>query len=71
MFVCFFFVKGEIKVKEPLPEKISVYSENVPASSGQTYGHRLNTETAKQMEIMQAALSSTYRRQKNSALIHY
>lgn len=70
-FLADYDMKGEIKEQKELPEKISVYSDSVPSSSGQTYGHRLETDVAKQMADMQKALSSTYRRQKNNALICY
>ncbi len=64
-------LKGNVKVKEPMPEKISLFSDTMPVTCGKAYGHRLNTEAAKQMEEMQKMLSNPYRRRKNNALICY
>ena len=42
-----------LKLKEEIPEKVSLFSDKAPSSSGQIYGHRLLTEEAKQMAQME------------------
>ena len=54
-----------------MPEKVSLFSDKMPSSCGQIYGHRLQTEEAKQMAIMEQNLSANYRKRRSKDLICY
>ncbi|XP_025091055.1 uncharacterized protein C2orf50-like isoform X1 [Pomacea canaliculata] len=56
--------KGNVVEKEELPEKISIFSENVPNTNSGNYGCRHNTEPAKMMQNMEFKFYSDRRRRK-------
>ena len=58
-------------MKEPIPEKVSVFSDKLSSSCGHSIGHRLNTEEAKQIADIENAISRTYKRRRNNDLICY
>ncbi len=65
------FEKGNVKVKEPLPSKVNMFSETMPSSSGHAYGNRLNSNEAQKIVSMEKAISTSYRKRRNNELICY
>lgn len=63
--------KGNVKEKEKLPERATVFSDKLPSTCGQVYGHRLETEEGKLITTMDSALSMGHKRRRNNALICY
>lgn len=59
-----FLLQGNMVEKEELPEKISIFSENVPNTNSGNYGCRHNTEPAKMMQNMEFKFYSDRRRRK-------
>ncbi|XP_070534827.1 uncharacterized protein C2orf50-like isoform X2 [Ptychodera flava] len=63
--------KGELKEKEELPEKVSVFSDDVPNTSNHMWGSRLKTETANKMLSMEHRFMSHNRHKSSKDLLCY
>ncbi|XP_050407665.1 uncharacterized protein C2orf50 [Patella vulgata] len=55
---------GNLKPKEEMPDRVALYSENVPNTNSANYGNRLNTEVGQTMQAMEFKFYSERRRRK-------
>ncbi|XP_069105587.1 uncharacterized protein C2orf50-like isoform X3 [Argopecten irradians] len=55
---------GNRKEPEPLPEKISIFSDDVPNTNSGNYGSKVNTEVGKTMQQLEFQFYSGKRRKK-------
>ncbi|XP_069105586.1 uncharacterized protein C2orf50-like isoform X2 [Argopecten irradians] len=63
-FLTEFDAKGNRKEPEPLPEKISIFSDDVPNTNSGNYGSKVNTEVGKTMQQLEFQFYSGKRRKK-------
>ncbi|XP_041470809.1 uncharacterized protein C2orf50-like isoform X1 [Lytechinus variegatus] len=63
--------KGNPKVKPEPPENLTLFSESVPNTSNQRFGHRQKTGAAKAMVDLQHRLSTTNRKKHHKELVCY
>ncbi|XP_071503125.1 ciliary microtubule inner protein 5-like [Diadema antillarum] len=63
--------KGNRKEPTQPPENLTVYSETVPNTANQRFGHRQKTGAAKAMVDLQHRLSTTNRKKHHKELICY
>ncbi|XP_029451760.1 uncharacterized protein C2orf50 homolog isoform X2 [Rhinatrema bivittatum] len=55
---------GNEKMEQPLPEYVSVFSDNIPNTSNQNIGSRLNTDAGKTLVQMDYFLTNRYQKRK-------
>ena len=65
------FLKGNLKEKKKMPERVNMYSDKLPSSCGHQYGHRIYTQEAQQITAMESSLAQNYRKRRNNDLICY
>ncbi|XP_077990103.1 ciliary microtubule inner protein 5-like isoform X2 [Glandiceps talaboti] len=63
--------KGNLKEPEELPDKVSVFSEDVPNTASQVLGNRLKTDTAKQMLSLEHRFMTQHRHKASPDLLCY
>ena len=68
----FAFAQGERIEKPELPEKVAVFSDNVPNTNSGNYGSRLNSEPGRTMQNLEFQFYSEQRRRKlDSEMVCY
>ena len=63
--------RGNLKEPKKLPDRVNMFSENLPSSCGHQYGFRLNTDEGKGIVSIEKALCKTYGKRRNKDLICY
>ncbi|ESP03413.1 hypothetical protein LOTGIDRAFT_199259 [Lottia gigantea] len=56
--------RGNLKQKEEMPEKVALYSDNVPNTNSAMYGNRINTDLGQKMQAMEFKFYAEKRRRK-------
>ena len=57
-------LQGEPKEKEEMPEKVNMFSEDVPNTNAGNYGNRTSTEIGQAMQQMEFKFHSANRKRK-------
>ena len=64
-----YFLKGRLKPKQELPEKVSVFSDKVPNTTSHQFGHRVKSAPARTMQKFEQLIS--YRTKTHKELMCY
>ena len=57
-------LQGNQMEKEPLPEKASIFSSDMPNTNSGNYGNRVNTDLGRQMQNLEYKFYAEKRRRK-------
>lgn len=60
-----------MKPKKELPDRVNMYSEDIPNTCGHEYGSRLGTDIGVQMTVMQNSFNIGHKKRRNNDLICY
>ena len=71
-YISLLIFQGEPKEKEELPERVNMFSENVPNTNAGNYGNRTSTEIGQTMQQLEFKFHSANRKRKmGSEMICY
>ena len=66
-----FIFQGEIKTEKELPEKLNMFSEDVPNTSSGTYGAHVETPLGQRLQSLEFQFYGNTRRKRTTDLMCY